>query len=130
MANDLRSARDRIAGQHPTGVMGHPRPPGKVASFPCYIVLDPTSIDYHSAYGPAQVVTLPIRVIVARTIEQDGTVRLDELVWTLPALLEAITPDGNYRKLAITGLTGGYQEWSQGGQVVGLAADLTATITF
>lgn len=127
---DLKSARDRIAAQHPAGIRGHPRPPGTVNVFPCYIVGDPTEIAYHEAYGTARRVELPIRLIVARTIEQDGTQKLDELVWTLPALLHAIDPSTAYRRLAITGLTGGYQEWAQAGQVVGLAADLAATITF
>lgn len=127
---DLVSARDRIAAQHPAGVHGYARPPGTVATFPCYIVLDPTQIGYHEAFGTARRVDCPIRVIVPRTAEQDGTQKLDELVWTLPALLQAIDPSTAYKRLAITGLTGGYQDWSQGNTVVGLSADLAATITF
>lgn len=127
---DLVSARDRIAAQHPAGIAGHARLPGSVASFPCYIVLDPTSIGYHEAYGTARRVDCGIRVIVARTTEQDGTRKLDELVWTLPAQLQAIDGSTAYRKLAITGLSGGYEDWSQAGQIVGLSAVLAATITF
>ena len=126
---DLRAARDRLADQHPAGIAGHARPPGNVPTFPAYIVQDPSQIDYRPTMGDRQAATFAIRVIVARTDEL-ATAALDDLVSELPALLEAITPDGKWRQLAITEATGGYAEFPQGGRVVGLSADLTARITF
>jgi|SRR5688572_9437116 len=127
---DLRAARDRLAAQHPAGLHAHPRPPGTVGHLPCYVVQDPSEIDYHPTYGDRQNVTVAIRVIVARTADQDGTAELDDLVSTLPAQLEAITPAGKWREVAITGLTGGYRDFTEGGAVIGVSADLTARITF
>ena len=126
---DLRAARDRIAAQHPAGISAHPRPPGNVPQFPAYIVLDPAEIDYQPTMGDRQTATFGIRVIVGRA-DPLGVAELDDLVSTLPALLEAITPDGKWRQLAITGLTGGYANFEQGGKTVGVSADLTARITF
>lgn len=127
---DLRAARDRLAAEHPADLHAHPRPPGAVGHLPCYVVQDPTEIDYHPTAGDRQNVTLAVRVIVARTADQDGTAELDDLVSTLPDLLQAITPDGKWRGLAITGMTGGYRDFSEGGAVIGVSADLTARITF
>lgn len=126
---DLRAARDRLADQHPAGIAAHPRPPGNVPTFPAYIVLDPSQIDYRPTYGDRQAATVGIRVIVGRA-DPLGAAELDDLVSDLPAALEAIDPDGKWRQLAITEATGGYATFEQGGRVVGLSADLTARITF
>lgn len=129
---DLRAIRDRIAAQHPAGIQGHARPPGSIATFPCYVVGDPTSIDYRSTMGGRIVVTLPIRVIVARFAEQDNSGALDDLVSDIPDQLEAITPDPaglwQPRGLYIEQLTGGYFDYQQGRELVGIAADLTAHV--
>ena len=126
---DLRAARDRIAAQHPAGIAGHARPPALVPQFPAYVIGDPTEIDYHPTMGDRQSAVLPIEVIVGRA-DPLGVAELDDLVSTLPDQLDAIAPDGKWRKFAITGLTGGYRDFPQGGKVVGVVATLTARITF
>lgn len=127
---DLRAIRDRLAAQHPAGIHGHARPPGAIGAFPCYVVRDPSTIAYRTTMGGRPRITLPIRVIVERLAEQDNTAKLDDLVSELPAQLEAIDPDGLWqpRGLNIIELAGGYSDYQQGTQLVGIAADLTATI--
>jgi len=125
---DLRAIRDRIADQHPAGIRGYARPPGTVGAFPAYIVTDPLDIDYRLTFGGRTRVTLAIRVLVSRRSEQDNTAALDDLVSTLPAVLEAITPDGLWQGFNITGLQGGYFQFQNGNDSEALGADLTATI--
>jgi hypothetical protein len=127
---DLRAIRDRIAAEPITGIYGYPRPPGTVSTFPAYIVTDPADIDYRLTYGGRIRVTVAIRVLVARRSEQDNTAALDDLVSTLPAALEAITPDGLWQPngLNVTGMSGGYFQFSNGNDSEALGADLTATI--
>lgn len=127
---DLRAIRDRIAAQHPAGVHGYARAPGNVATFPCYIVGDPLEIDYRLTYGGRIKVTLPIRCIVARFAEQDNSGALDDLVSDLPAQIEAITPNSLWQTngLNVGRMTGGYADFYQGKEAVGICADLTAEI--
>ena len=129
---DLRAIRDRIAAQHPEGIHGHARPPASIGAFPCYVVGDPTSINYRSTFGGTIRVILPIRAIVELSGAQDTSAKLDDLVSDLPAQLEAITPDPSGlwqpRGFEIGSMSGGYGIYAQGGRDVGYAADLTATI--
>lgn len=125
---DLKAIRNRIASQHPTGIHAHPRPPGSIAQFPCYVVLDPQLIDYHPTMGGRITLTLGVRVIVSRSAEQDNTPKLDDLLSSLPAELEAIDPNGLWRKLAVTRMSGGYQNYTMAGREVGVSADLTVEI--
>jgi hypothetical protein len=127
---DLRAIRDRIAAQHPAGIRGYARPPGTVGAFPAYIVTDPADIDYRLTFGGRIRVTVAIRVLVARRSEQDNTAALDDLVSVLPGQLEAITPDGLWQPngFNVTGLSGGYFQFTNGNDSEALGADLTATI--
>lgn len=129
---DLDAARETIAAANADGIEGYARPPGDVAVFPCYIVGDPDPITYHSAFGSRHTATLPIRVVVARSAEQDSTKALDDLVSFdgLPAALEALDPAGTYDELVAVELVGGYADFIQDGQPVGLAADITARVVF
>lgn len=129
---DLAAIRNRIADNGPAGIHGHARPPGSIGDFPAYIVHDPVSIVYHRTHGRKRPeITLTVRVLVARTAEEDGSDQLDALVSTLPDDLEQLDPDGLWMAtngLVVESLGGGYFDWSQGGQLVALGADLTIRI--
>lgn len=127
---DLRAVRDRIAAQHPAGIMAYPRPPAAIGHLPCYVVRDPTRINYRSTMGGTVTVTFPVRVIVARIAAQDNSPALDDLLSTLPADLQAITPGGLWqpRGLHVEEMTGGYSDYQQGDQLIGIAADLTVHV--
>lgn len=130
---DLRAIRDRLAGQAPSTLIRHPRPPGVIADFPALIVGDPTLIDFHGAFGDRKFLELPVDVIVARTVEDDGTGALDDYVNDLPAQLEAITPDGLWTHIAVQPFTGGYFDYQvqtrDGVRSVGTGARLNVRIT-
>lgn len=129
---DLDAARTAIAAAATAyGINGYPRPPGNVASFPAAVVQDPLEIEYHEAAASRHEALIGIRVIVSRSSEQESTVELDNLISydELPAALEAATPTG-YRELVVERCTGGYAAFAQSGNVVGLAADLTARVIF
>jgi hypothetical protein len=123
----LGAVREAIAAGAPSGVTGHARPPGLVASFPALIVGDPQEITYQSSYCGRPVVVLPVRLIVPRAAEQNDAAQLDALVSTLPDLLAAISSE-LWSELNVTGMAGGYFDWLQGGKVIGLGADLTTEI--
>lgn len=129
---DLGAARERIANGAPAGVNGIPRPPGVVGDLPALIVGDPISINYHTAKSSRHTVTLPIRVIVARTAEQDGTEQLDDLIsyGSIPATLEALDPSGDYVELAVLSVDQGYFDFQDQGRTIGVAADLITDIIF
>lgn len=112
------------------GVYGYARPPGQIAKFPAAVVQDPTRIEYHTTLGRRSVVTLDVRVVVGRAAAEDQVAKLDELVTfaQMPALLESIS--GSWLELAVTELAAGYSTFMQGGQAVGVAADLTCELTF
>lgn len=131
---NLRSIRDRLAGNGPDGILGYARPPGTIADLPLYIVGDPTLLDLHSTYGAGHLLELPVTIVVGRSVEDDGTGTLDDWVSTLPPAIEAITPDGLWTgKPVAQPLSGGYADWaiqtSQGARVVGLAAVVAFRIT-
>jgi len=113
------------------GVFGYPRPPGAVGVLPAAIVQDPFRITYHETAGRRTVVELAVRVIVGRAAAQDQVARLDELVTysNLPKLIEDIT-GGSWSSIAVTELAGGYADFAQGQQMIGVAADLTVRLTF
>lgn len=114
------------AGIHP-----YPRPPGQVGAFPALIVRDPTLIRYHRTAGQSKRITLPVFVIVSRAAAQDGTEQLDTLVSPtgVPAVLEAIT-GASWEQLVVDELAGGYFDFVQGNQTVGLGAVLETSLTF
>lgn len=129
---DLAAIRNRIADNGPAGIHGHARPPGSIGAFPAYIVHDPVSIVYHRTHGrPRPAIFLTVRMLVARTAEEDGSAQLDALVSTLPAALEGIAHGGVWSAtngLVVESLDGGYFDWSQGGRLVALGADLRIRI--
>lgn len=131
---DLKAARNEIAAgidADDLDVVGYARPPGQIARFPAAVVGDPSSIVYHGAAGRRVVVTIPVRVIVARTAVQDGTDLLDDLVSYdgLPTALEDIA-GGSWEQLVVNELTGGYADFVQAGKPIGVTADLTCQLTF
>ncbi len=123
----LGAVREAIAAGAPAGVHGHPRPPGLVAAFPALIVGDPEQITYRSSYGNRPLVVLPVRLIVPRAAEQADAAQLDALISTMHDTLAGLSSD-LWSELNVTGMTGGYFDWLQGGRPVGLGADLTTEL--
>lgn len=129
---DLGAARERIANNAGAAVTGHARPPGALNDLPALIVLDPIDVTYHTAASNRHTATMPVRIVVSRTVEQDGTAELDDLVSypQIPATLEAIDPAGDWVQLAVTEMADSYFDFAEAGNTVGLAADLLVTIIF
>lgn len=130
---NIRTVRNELgAGATATGLVhGYPRPPGQVAKFPALIVRDPTSVQYHRHAGESPSIDLPVFVVVSRTAAQDGTDTLDDLVSydNLPTGLEQIA-GASWRQLVVVDLAGGYLDFVQAGQTVGLGAVLNLRFTF
>lgn len=133
---DVRAIRDRLAGQGPAGILGHARPPGQIADLPAYVVGDPTLVDYHPTSGGRRLLELPITVIVARTVEDDGTGDLDDLMSSFPPDIEAITPGDPALwtgKPAALPVTGGYLDYQvqtdKGPVTIGVAARIPFRLT-
>ena len=128
---DLAAARVAIAAGAPSGVHGYARPPGLVGSLPAMIVGDPDTIEYHEARATRHEAIIPVRVIVPRSAEQDSTAELDTLIsfGNLPATLEAIV-SAEWDQLVVERLTGGYADFSNGNNIIGISADLTVRIIF
>lgn len=124
----LGAIREQIATNPPTGVSAHARPPGLVTAFPALIVHDPQLIQYRTTRGNRAVIRLPARLIVPRAGEERDAAQLDALVSTVPDQLAAIDAGGLWSELNVLEMAGGYFDWQQGGQVVGLGADLTLEI--
>ena len=129
----IATARDELAAgitAAAIGVYGYARPPGQIAKLPAAVVQDPSRVVYHAAAGRRSVVTVDVRVIVGRSAAEDQVAKLDELVTyaNLPATLEAVS--GSWLELAVTELANGYSTFMQGGTAIGVAADLTCTLTF
>lgn len=133
---DIRAIREQLAGNGPDGIHGYARLPGAIADFPLYIVGDPTVVDIHATIGSGRRLEIPVTIVVGRTVEDDGTGDLDDWVSTLPAALEAISPDSpalwTGKPLAQPNI-GGYADWAiqtdKGPRVIGLAATVTFRLT-
>jgi len=127
---NLKTARNELATGIATGaqVTGYPRPPGAVGRFPAVIVRDPSSIRYHTARANRVEVDLPVFVLVARSAAQDGTDDLDELVSTLPGVIDELT--GSWSSIVAAELDGGYVDFMQGGQLVAVGAVIQTRLVF
>lgn len=130
----IKAVRDELAAgitaATALGVFGYARPPGLVGVFPAAVVQDPNRISYHETAGRRTVVELAVRVIVGRSGVQDQVDRLDELITysNLPKALEDIT-GASWTSIAVTESVGGYADFAQGKQIVGVAADLLVRLT-
>lgn len=130
---NLATARDELAAGIQAGgldLTGYARPPGKVAKFPAAVVRDPARIQYHTARGVRIEVDVPVFVIVARKAAQDATVLLDELVsnTAVPDLITGLT--GSWDTIVAREMDGGYLDFVQGGELVGVGAVINTYLTF
>lgn len=133
---DVKAIRDRLAANGPDGIHGHARPPGAIADLPAYIVGDPTLVDFHPTAGGRRLLELPITVIVARNVEDDGTGDLDDLVSTFPPAIEGIAggdPALWTGKPGALPITGGYLDFQiqtdNGPRTIGVAVRIPFRIT-
>ena len=128
---NLRTARDELAAGIAAAdleLTGYPRPPGKVGRFPAAIVRDPTAIRYHTARAVRIEVDLPVFVLVSRSAAQDGTAALDELVSSLPGVIDELT--GSWETIVAHELAGGYVDFAQASELVAVGAVINTRLVF